>query len=324
MVTKDYKLKIPFFRVSLDEREIDAVVRILRKGYMTQGREVRLLEKEFARFVGSRYAVAVDSCTNGLFLSLKCSGIGPGDTVTIPSLTFASVANVVLHCNAKMEWEDKVYVGQAYHLKNNRPYKIIDSAHQIERALYHDYKGSMMNFSFYPTKQISSAEGGMICLNDHYAMEWLEKARWHGRKGGGFNYSIDIPGWKHNMTDVQAVIAFIQLKKLDDMNRKRRQIVDYYNRELGGSNTSLHIYAIDVDDRDGFLRFMDERGINCSVHFYTPLHLQPAYSVHKRCLPLTENKAKHTVSLPFYPDMKREEVDVVIKAIKEWRLYEKN
>lgn len=312
-------IRVPFFRLSLDEREIDEVVRVMRKGYLTQGREVRLLEKEFSRYVGSKYAVAVDSCTNGLFLSLVCNGIGPGDTVSIPSLTFASVANVILHTGGKIEWEDLIYVGYAYYLKNNRPFKIVDSAHHVERALYHDYRGALMSFSFYPTKQISSAEGGMICLNDHYAMEWLEKARWHGRKGGGFVYSIELPGWKHNMTDVQAVIALIQLSKLDDMNRRRRQIVTYYNRELGENVESLHLYTIDVDNRDEFLEFMDKKGINCSVHYYTPLHLQPAYKEFKRCLPLTEAKANHTVSLPFYPDMTIEEMDVVIKAVKEWR-----
>jgi len=312
-------MKIPFFRMSIDEREIDEVVRVIRKGYLTQGREVRMLEKELSRYVGSRYAVAVDSCTNGLFLSLKCNGIGNGDTVTIPSLTFASVANVVLHCGAAIEWEDVNYVGNAYYLKNNRVFKIVDSAHQIERALYHDHRGALVSFSFYPTKQLSSAEGGMICLNDHYAMEWLEKARWHGRKGGGFDYSIEMPGWKHNMTDVQAVIALVQLSKLDDMNRKRRMLVNYYNKELGENINSLHLYTIEVENRDEFLDFMDARGINCSVHFYTPLHLQPAYKAFKTCLPATEYLAKHTVSLPLYVDMTEEEINYVIKAVKDWR-----
>lgn len=314
------KMNVPFFKLSLDEREIDAVVSIMRKGYMTQGKETRILEKEFCRYVGSKYAVAVDSCTSGLFLSLKCNGIGQGDTVTIPSLTFASVANVILHCNARLEWEDESYVGRAYYLKNNRVYRVVDSAHQIERGIYHDFPGSLMSFSFYPTKQISSCEGGMIALNDHYAMEWLEKARWHGRHGGGFVYSIDIPGWKMNMTDIQAAIALVQLKKLDDMNRQRRDIVAYYNRELGEHCTSLHLYTIEVDNRNAFISFMDEKGINCSVHFYTPLHEQPAYKEFKRCLPKTETISKHIVSLPLYPSMTKEEVDYVIKYVKEWRL----
>jgi dTDP-4-amino-4,6-dideoxygalactose transaminase len=313
---------IPFFKLSLDEREIDEVIRVLRKGYLTQGKEVRMLEKDFSRYVGCRYAVAVDSCTNGLFLSLKCNGIGEGDRVTIPSLTFASVANVILQTGAKLEWEDKVYVGSAYYLKNNRPFKIVDSAHQVERAIYHDFRGTMMVFSFYPTKQISSAEGGMICLNDHHTMEWLEECRWHGRKGGGFAYSVNRVGWKFNMTDIQAVIAMVQLHKLDDMNRKRRQIVAHYNKELGENVESLHLYTIDVDNRDKFIAFMDEKGINCSVHYYTPLHLQPAYEEFKRSLPLTEYKANHTVSLPLFPDMTEEEVDYVIEAVKEWREYE--
>lgn len=312
-------IRVPFFKVSFDEREIDEVVRVIRKGYLTQGSEVRMLEKEFRKYVGSKYAVAVDSCTNGLFLSLVCNGCGPGDIITIPSITFASVANVILQTGAKIRWEDASYVGRAYYLKNNRPFKIVDAAHQLERSICHDYHGALTNFSFYPTKQLSSAEGGMICLNDHYAMEWLEKSRWHGRKGGGFSYEIVRPGWKHNMTDLQAVIALVQLSKLDDMNRRRRQIVDYYNRELNETVTSLHLYTILVEERDQFIRFMDENGINCSVHFYTPLHLQPAYEEYKTCLPKTEYIANHTVSLPLFPDMTREQVDYTIRMVKRWK-----
>jgi dTDP-4-amino-4,6-dideoxygalactose transaminase len=262
----------------------------------------------------------VDSCTNGLFLSLKYNAIGAGDIVTIPSLTFASVANVVMHCGAELDFEDESYVGRAYYLKNNRPHKIVDAAHEVERGIYKDFGNALMSFSFYPTKQISSCEGGMICTNDHYAMEWLEKARWHGRKGGGYAYSIDFPGYKFNMTDIQAVIAMVQLRKLDDMNRKRRQIVDYFNRELGENCSSLHLYTIEVDNRDEFLKFMDECGINCSVHFYTPLHQQPAFKKYRKTLPKTEMLARHTVSLPLYPDMQQGEADYVIKAVKAWRL----
>jgi len=313
-------MRVPFFKLSLDEQEIDEVIRVMRKGYLTQGREVRMLEREFAKYVGSKYAVAVDSCTNGLHLSLLCNGLQwVGELVSIPSLTFASVANTILHIGAKIDWKDEIHVGKAYYLDHNRPFKVMDSAHQVERALYHDFRGALMNFSFYPTKQISSAEGGMIALSDHYAMELLEKARWHGRKGGGFDYKIDMPGYKYNMTDVQAVIAFVQLRKLDEMNRRRRQIVNYYNRELKENIESLHLYTMDVDNRDDFIKFMDQRGINCSVHFYTPLHLQPAFREFKRCLPLTEVKASHTVSLPLYADMTIEEVDYVVKAVREWK-----
>lgn len=312
-------MRVPFFKLSLDESEIEQVIKVMRKGYLTQGREVRVLEKEFCKYMGCKYAVAVDSCTSGLFLSLKCAGIGSEDTVTIPSLTFASVANVVLHSGAKINWEDEVNVGHAYYLKNQRVFKIVDAAHQVERAMMYDFRDALVSYSFYPTKQISSCEGGMICLNDHAAMEWLEKARWHGRKGGGYEYSIDFPGWKMNMTDVQAVIALVQLTKLDDMNAKRRVIVDYYNRELNEDCQSLHLYTILTEHRDNFIKYMDSRGINCSVHFFTPLHKQPAFQEFKAELPFTEKVAKKIVSLPLYPDMTQAEVDYVIKHIKEWR-----
>jgi len=310
---------VPFYQVPFNDRELEEVVRVVSRGYLTQGKETRFFEKLFRDFVGSRYAIAVDSCTSGLFLSLKYNGIGKGETVTIPSLTFASVANVILHCGAEIKWEDDVYVGKAYYMKNDRPFKVVDSAHQLERGIYRDFLDSLMCFSFYPTKLLASAEGGMICTNDHYAMEWLEKARWHGRKGGGYQYTIDMAGWKMNMTDVQAAIGIVQLKKLDGLNARRKAIVEYYNRELGEKCESLHLYTIDVDNRDDFLSFMDKNGVNCSVHFYTPLHLQPAYKEFKRELPYTEQIAKRIVSLPLFPTMRDEQLNLVIRLVKIWR-----
>ncbi len=90
-----------------------------------------------------------------------------------------------MHCGAKIKWEDKSYVGHAYHLRNDRPWKIVDSAHELERLSYTspNVNKALVNYSFYPTKQLASAEGGMIVCDDHYAMEWLAKARWHGRSG---------------------------------------------------------------------------------------------------------------------------------------------
>lgn len=313
-------VKIPFFKMSLGKREFEVIADLLHKGYLTQGPETRELEREFKYYVGSKYAIGVDSCTNGLHLSLEYANIGAGDIVAIPSLTFASVANVIVHTGAEIDWEDENYVGFAYRLKNNRPFQIVDAAHQCEWGIYKDFAGSLMSFSFYPTKQLSSAEGGMICTDDHYAMEWFEKARWHGRAGNGFKYSIEMVGWKYNMTDLQAAIARIQLQKLDRMNRQRKHIINYYNRELNHDCKSLHLYTIDMENRDEFIRYMDRHGINCSVHFYTPLHLQPAYKEFNiKPMPKTEEKARKTVSLPLYPDMTKEDVDVVIKAIKEWQ-----
>lgn len=310
---------IPFFRPSIGQREIDEAVRVIKSGTLTLGKETRALEKDFAQFVGSRYAVAVDSCTSALFLSLKCNGIGTGDIVTIPSLTFASVANIIIHCGAKIEWEDESFVGRAYHLKNNRVFRVVDSAHQIERNVYQQFPGSLMCFSFYPTKQITSAEGGMIALNDHYAMEWLEKARWNGRKGWGPNYVIELAGWKMNMTDLQAVLARVQLYKLEAMNRRRKYLTEYYNRELGENVTSLHLYTIEEENRDAFINFMAKKNIQCSIHFATPLHLQPAYKEFKAFLPRTEALSKRTVSLPLYPDLDDTEAEYIVATVKEWR-----
>lgn len=318
-------MKIPFYKPSFSFKELEEVRRILRAGKLSVGYEIDEFEVAFAQYIGSRYAVAVDSCTSGLFLSLKYNNIGAEDTVQIPSLTFASVGNVILHCGAKIKWEDVSYVGRAYHLKHTRPTKIVDSAHELERLCYTnpDIGKALTCYSFYPTKQLASAEGGMVATDDSYAVEWLKKARWHGRSGKGFDYSIDFPGWKMNMTNVQAVIGLVQLNKLDEMNYRRRKILEKYNRELGENCDSLHLYTIQVDDREDFLNYMNKFGVDCSVHFYTPLHQQPAFKEFKTCLPETDNIAKRTVSLPFFPGLFDDQVEYVIKLVKEWRVYER-
>jgi dTDP-4-amino-4,6-dideoxygalactose transaminase len=312
---------VPFCKISFDEREIDQIAYVIRGGHLTQGKETQILEKEFSSYVGSKYAIAVDSCTNALFLSLKYSNVGSEDVVTIPSVTFASVANVILQAGATLDFEDEVYVGHPYYLKSNRPVKIVDSAHAIERGIYRDFDRSLMCFSFYPTKQIGSCEGGMICTNDYYAMEWLSSARMHGRHGAGYVYDIKFPGYKMNMTDVQAAMVRIQLSKLDTMNLRRKEIVNYYNEQLKEAVTSRHLYSIEMDDRDEFIKYMHQQGINCSVHFYTPLHQQTAYKrFNSKALPKSETFSKRTVSLPFYYGMEQEDLDYVIDAVKAWRL----
>jgi perosamine synthetase len=306
--------RISFYKPSTGTAECKAACKVIKSGAMSQGKEVEKFEKAFAEYVGSKYAVAVDSCTSALFL---CLYISEAQEVTIPTLTFCSVANSILQAVKDLKFEDVSYVGSQYALKGTR---IIDSAHSLYRGCYID---GMMCFSFYPTKLLSSAEGGMIALNDEEAAFKLRLLRFHGKQGDNADYKVIVPGYKMNMTNLQAAIGLQQLKKLDKMNERRSKIKELYNKLLGESYSTindLHLYRINIENRDAFRKYLLSKGIETSIHFKTPLHKQPAYAKYATGeYPSSEREADTTVSLPFYPDLTDKQVEYIAGKVNEWK-----
>jgi len=334
-------MNIPFAKPDIGKKEIDAVVEVLKSGWLTTGPKVRELEEAFAEYVGAHYAIAVDSGTSALFLSLKCLDLAKGTTVYVPSLTFTASAATIIHAGYTPEFVDIdddlipdfvpdpaviVHLTGTNACEEPSVCTIQDSAHRVERDQFRGQAG-MACFSFYPTKNLASCEGGMIVTNDKEQADWLRLARSHGQTkdnykryaiGGSdhWEYSIDFPGWKMNMTDVQAAIALVQLEKMDKMNKKRRRIVHKYNTAFNMNRKGLHLYPIEVDNRKDFIARMHEKGVSCSVHFL-PLHTMPAYKEYYEPLPMTERIGKRLVSLPLYSSMTDKEVNYVIKSVKE-------
>lgn len=342
-------IKVPFSKPSVTEEEIQAVTKVLKSGWLTTGEITRDFEKKFAEYVGAKYAVAVNSCTAALSLSLKAleeyiDPVEEGDEVIVPSLTFTATASIVTHCGAKPVFVDvekdtfcldpllvfdamtpKTKAVIPVHLTGNTansPYDgsvIIDSAHRIakEKSI-----ADFTCYSFYATKNLTTGEGGMITTNYKDKAEWLRQARLHGLstgaenryRGGKWEYSVDFTGWKCNLTDIASAIGLVQLKKLPKMEKKRKKLIKRYNEALGYERTGTHLYPILVEKRDEFMTKMREAGIGCSVHFL-PLHLMPAYKDYKPSYPLpnTEFLGERLVSLPLYPDMIEKEQEYVIE-----------
>jgi dTDP-4-amino-4,6-dideoxygalactose transaminase len=309
-------IRIPFYKRDWTDGEIEAVASCIRSGHLTQGAQVERFEEEFRDFVGAKYAVAVNSCTSALFLCLKL--LSP-KKVSIPSMTFASVASCVIHAGGELGWLDESWSGSRYALitNNSKPGVIYDSAHALHRGDVSKKPNDLVCYSFYPTKNLSGAEGGMIATNNKEYAEWLRKARWHARVGISWDYVIEFPGWKMNMTDVQAAIGIDYLKRLDEEAAKRKKLLDLYNKLLGTSIKSDHIFQMIVDKRDDFVKFMDDNGIECSMHF-KPVHKQPAFKQYYKKLPKTEHFEKLAVSLPLFPSMKIGEVEEVCGLVNEW------
>jgi dTDP-4-amino-4,6-dideoxygalactose transaminase len=283
---------------------------------MTQGALVEKFEEEFKDFVGARYAVAVNSCTSALFLCLKRTS---PKKVSIPSMTFASVASCILHAGAGIAWMDGSWVGSRYALASNDPKQgvIYDSAHALHRGDASKKANDLVCYSFYPTKNLSGAEGGMITTNNKGHADWLRKARLHARVGTAWDYIIEFPAWKMNMTDLQAAIGIEYLKRIDEEAGKRKKLLGLYNKILGTTIRSDHIFQSIVAEREGFMKFMQDQGIECSMHF-KPVHKQPAFKKYYKKLPKTEHFEKYAVSLPLFPSMAAAEVEEVCGSVKEW------
>jgi dTDP-4-amino-4,6-dideoxygalactose transaminase len=362
----------------ITDDEISEVVETLKGGWLSMGPRVFKFEDDFSEYIGCKHSIAVNSCTSALFLSLVASGIKKGDEVITTPFTFTSTANVICHLGAKpvfcdverdtfnidpAEIELKItnktkailpvhYGGQPCDM--NKIQSIADE-HKIPviedaaHALGAEYEGKMIGstgnlscFSFYPTKNITTGEGGMITTNDAGIADKLKLLRSHGishgawsryLKGGKWKYEVLLPGYKVNMCDINAALGIVQLRRIEELNNKREEIHGIYSKKLLKLKTlkiqslrqniksSYHLFPILLNDfdRDKFIDEMTEMNIGTSVHFI-PLHFHPFYQKEFKYkegdFPVAEEIYKGIVTLPIHPVMSADDVSYVCEAIK--------
>ncbi|MBU4461500.1 DegT/DnrJ/EryC1/StrS family aminotransferase [Patescibacteria group bacterium] len=378
---------LPAFLPSIAKEEINEVIDTLKSGWISTGPKVQLFQKMIKRYVGCNYTVALNSCTAGLHLSLLAAGVGRGDEVITTPFTFAATVNVILHVGAKPVFVDiqkdtfnidpsliegaitkktKAIIPVHYGghpcdmdeiLEIAKKHKLVvieDAAHAIG-AKYKNRNvgtiGDFASFSFYATKNITTAEGGMVCAKDKEAAEEIRMMGLHGMdrdawkrhsKGGYWYYEIKYPGFKYNMTDIQASLGMHQLKKLNKFISKREKISQFYNEsfkdlpEITVPTTrkyvkhARHLYSIllDIDrlkiDRSGFFKALDAENIGTSVHFI-PVHLHPYYrdkfNFKRGDFPNAEYIFDRIISLPIHPTMTKKDAEDVVKAVRKITLY---
>jgi dTDP-4-amino-4,6-dideoxygalactose transaminase len=341
--------KIPFSQPFLGKSEVDEVDKVLMSGWLTTGKLNEEFEKKFADYVGAKYCVLVNSCTAALFLSIKyLQSKNPNlKTVYLPSFTFAATATEAIHAGLDVTFGDVSvedgcllptfkgydlaipvhYAGNEANVKMYNPKTLIieDSAHRIDRGQCRNNK-NLVCFSFYATKNLTMGEGGAICTNDEEAYNWLKQARHHGISkdgwnrygGGGWRYEVEFIGWKANLSDIQAAIGLHQLDKMEEMDNRRKHIIEYYNKELGYKNEGLHLYPIIVENRNEFIENMKKVGIQTSVHFL-PLHQMKAFKdIKKEELNFTEYLGERIVSLPLYPGLSDEMIEYICQMTKKF------
>lgn len=373
---------IPFSPPLIEEDDIAEVVDTLRSDWITTGPKTREFERRFVEAFNCPAALAVNSCTAALHLALVVSGVGPGDEVITVSHTFCSTVNVIEHTGATpvlidvepdtLNMDPKrlreaitpktkavIPVHYAGHPAEMDEINAIarefgltvieDAAHPISGTYKGQYVGSSTNptaFSFYATKNITTAEGGMLTGTP----EFIEKARiahLHGmtkdalkryEKGGSWKYEVVMPGFKYNMTDLQASLGLRQLDKLARFQKRRREIVNRYNHAFNGLRqletpternevtSSWHLYVLRLNlecltiDRDQFIEELKSRNIGTSVH-YISVHLHPyyrdKYGLKPENLPVTSANFERIISLPLSAKITDTEVDTVIDAVND-------
>jgi dTDP-4-amino-4,6-dideoxygalactose transaminase len=372
---------IPFFDPWINDEDKKAVLDAFKSRWLTGGPKAVEFEGLFAKSVGSKYAVSVNSCTAALHLAMRALNVGSGDEVIVPVLTFAATANAPIFCGAKPVFADidektynispksildKIsektkaiivvhYGGQPCDMKeimeiaeDHKIPVVEDSAHTVG-ATYSDKKtgsiGAIGCFSFYPTKIITTFEGGMFVTDDEAMAKRAKIWREHGmtksavdrEKGASWYYDVVDLGYNYRLNDVQAAIGISQLKRLDAINRLRVNAANQYTerlKKIAGIITpfeaknrahAYHLYVIRVLEKEfGINRNklfveLSNKKIGLSVH-YTPLHLLTFYKnlLHHNVgdFPVAEKIYPEILSLPIFPTITENQINEVVNQIK--------
>jgi perosamine synthetase len=365
---------IPLCTPNIGEEELTLVKEVLKSGWLTHGPYNEQFEQGFAEYLGVTQAVSMNSCTSALHLAIEVQDI-TGEVI-MPSFTFVASANAIITggatpvfadieyetcniapCSIKDKLSPRTEAILAVHFggQSCRMNEIMAIAEKHGLAVIEDsaetiggeFKGQKTGtfgtgcFSFFPTKNITTGEGGMLTTNDDALADKVRAYVGHGISKREFGRehterpwfrSATYAGYNFRMSNLLAAIGVAQLKKLDGMNEKRRQHAAYLKTQLSDveeidlpveAEHCKHVYqmfTIKVKDmdRNAFVRRLREKGIGASVHFDPPVHLQGYYlerfgRVH---LPVTEQVAQSIVTLPLYPQLKEEELDRIVIAVK--------
>ena len=329
---------------------------------------VRQFEQDFADYCGVSYAVATNSGTSALHAALLAAGIGAGDEVIVPSFTFFATASSVSMCGARPVFADideqtfnidpddialritprtKAVIGvhlfgqpfdvsPVQEICTDHDLTLVEDCAQAHGAQYHDRRvggfGNIGCFSFYPTKNMTTGEGGMITTDDADIAQLARRLVNHGKSDKYLHTEL---GYNYRMTNISAAIGSAQLRKLDRMNELRRRHAQHFLKNISRAGLQLpfcdpgvfhvyHQFVLKVTDefplsRSDFLAYLQEKGIGTAVHYPIPVHLQPLYrapGTEYHC-PVSEDCAERVLSIPVHPQITDQECDYITTTINE-------
>ncbi len=388
------EIKVPFHKAAITKAEEDAVLDVLRSGWLTTGKYTLEFEKKFSQAVGGDdvISLAVNSNTSGMILAMEACGVKSGTAVITTPYTFVSTATCARHLNADVYFADVekdsysidpdkieeilikdaknghkvkaivpvhiagnicnmeriLELAKKYSTSENKIYVIEDAAHSFPSPTKLGYAGTIGDagvFSFYVTKTITTAEGGMVCTKNPELAKRMTIMRMHGMDRttwdrytsprASWEYDIVAPGYKFNLPDVLSALGCCQVDRAVLFYEQRKAIVEQYNKAFSeldfiklppdGEGNAWHLYLMRINPekltitRDEFAKKLQGEGIGISVHFIPIFHftywkeLYPDFTA--KNYPNAETQYSQTISIPLYPDMPQEQVDYVINTV---------
>ena len=372
-MTEDLR-KIPLSRPDVSEADVEAVATVLRSGRLSLGPVGPQFEAAFAKAVGAKHAVAMSSGTAALHLCLIALGIGPGDEVITTPFSFVASANCILYVGARPIFVDigehtlnldpaRLEAAVSERTRAILPVHVFGRpcAMDMIMAMAERHKlvvvedacealgarfagravgtfGRAGTFAFYPNKQMTTGEGGMVVTDDDAIAELCRSLRNQGRGGAGW-LEHERLGFNYRLSDIQSALGLSQLRRLPGLLRRRAQVAQWYREVLAGveeiilppppaetTEMSWFVFVVRLadeftgEDRDRLLQELRSRGIECS-NYFPPIHLQPyfceKFGFTPGSFPVAERVAAQTVALPFHSGLTCGEVSTVARAVRE-------
>lgn len=364
--------KIPLAKPYIGKEEIKAASAVIRSGMLSMGPKILEFEKKFAKFIGTKYAIAVNSGTSGLHLCIKALDIKPGDEVITTPFSFVASSNPVIFEGGRpifVDIDEKTYNIEPKELEKaitkktkaillvhlfgrpcdmraimkiskERKIPIIEDACEAAGATYRGRKigtfGRAAVFGFYPNKQITTGEGGIIVTNEKRTANLCRSLRNQGRNDSGEWLNHVRIGYNYRLNELSCAVGIEQLKKINFILRKRTKLANYYNKifkDVDGliipyveplSKISWWVYYLRVKrgiDRNRIIEYLNKNGVSSRGYFDPPIHLQPIYrkefGYRGGEFPIAEKVAKSGFIIPFFLDLPKRAIEKVCQTVIE-------
>jgi perosamine synthetase len=369
-----FLMRIYLSRPDITEKEIEAVCAVLRSPNLSLGPKLVDFETAFADYISVKRAVAVNSGTSGLFLAMLALGIGQGDEVITTPFTFIASATSIMMAGATPVFVDidpetlnidpakiesritpatkailpvEVFgnpagLDKVCEIARKHNLMVIEDACEALGSVLNGKKvgtfGTVSVFGFYPNKQITTGEGGMILTDDDDLADMCVSLRNQGRGKDGSWLSHERLGYNFRLSDINCALGIVQLSRIEQFKAKRRQVAKWYQEMLAdddrlivpvgpvGCDMSWFVFVLRLADaftrrqRDAVLKAMGNRNIQVS-NYFSPVHLQPfiveQFGYKQGDFPVTESVSERTIALPFYNNLTYDETEIVCRTLKE-------
>ncbi len=367
-------MKVNLSRPDITDLEINAVVEVLRSNHLALGPKLKEFEQKIADYSGCKYAVAVNSGTSGLFLCMKAIGIEEGDEVITTPFTFIATVNCILQAGAKPVFvdidpvsmninpeliEEKITnrtkaiepvdvfgnpwgIDEVCRIAKKHNLAVIEDSCEALGTVYKNRKAGSFGdaglFAFYPNKQITTGEGGVIVTDNKQIADMCVSLRNQGRGAGGGWLAHQRMGYNFRLSDINCAIGIAQMTRLEEFKRLRKTVADTYREILADEeriilpsepdecDMSWFVFVVrlntqyNIEHKNALMKKMIERQIQVS-NYFPPAHLQPflveQFGFTEGMFPVTDSTCGRTIALPFYNRLKREDIEFVCSNLRQ-------